>query len=1302
MANQNDLVIRIGADTNDASRNIRNLEGQLRSLGQGITRTGNVPRLNNTFSSLGSSMKKLTLNTNSLAAAFGKFYASYFMVIRGTKKLWASIKQSAGFLETVSYYNKAYDQLGQKAVETMGDAGVKSAETFTEMYKKTSEDLLGKMTGYGINDEGHAFALGSASLGINPNDMLNYQAQFAQLTSSMGVASDYAEKLSRALIMLGGDLSSLKNMDFTETWGNLSSGLVGQARTVDKFGANIRNAAMQQKLLDLGIDESITKLGQEDKALLRTIIILEATRTGWGDLAGTLDRPMNQLRVLKASFESLSRAIGNVFLTALQSVIPYINALVIALRTLIESAMSFFGIELPKVTGGAGDAFSDLNDEIEATSGALDDASGSAKKLKQNLLGIDELNVISSPSDSGGAGGGGSNLSGATAALQKAFDELFGNYEAVWDSAFKNVENKAQKMADDILAAIKKGDWKAIGSTIGGFIKDQLDKIDWNKIYENAGKFGTNLANFFNGLISPELFATLGKTWAGWLNTEFYALAGFVKTFDWKNAGLSLASFVKGFIAEIDEVNIAKTISGLFNGAFKMIGTFLTETPWKEVGIKIGNFLKNLDWPGILAGMASIILGAIAAGFRTLAGVIWADPISGAIVTGIVACMTVDKVMLIGNALMKAINSSTALSFLAKGTYTNAATGIAKGLSTGLGGAWTHLGGLGGILTKDVGEIMKSGASDMMGLTIGTGIIGGISAAIMGYKLGDAIYHNLIEDTEWDAFGYDYFERLKMEERARDVAEEIRKGTESWDSVIEEVASDLNWEPLFKFEGSEEWATIVNEMNIALTELGNRGYDLNNTTEAMEGLESIEAVLSETTYKYMERLVSQYGALDDTTKAILEQKYGLDDLIDDTKDINLLAEHYKTKQEEAASATDTNKLAVDDVATSLMNEKNKIAETIEQLRIYQAENGGSYETSKQLYDALEDQKRILGDNIEYWKNYQKEHGGSYITAKQLYDAEKELDEATGKSGESAEEATGAYNELMGAFENSTLSGADFAAYMDTLAEEDVPAAIEQIGGMDDAVKTLSGSLPDLKTNVEDAFGVIKDDLENISTNLLPDFETAFSTAETNLETTVLPNMKTAFETTVGEIITELDKIPEWYDTNLVEKFSESNVVSDLGGLEAGITTVFENVCKAIQKTVNRLISAINEAFDISWDALSIDGEEVFGSGNAKLINITPIQGFANGGYPKMGNLFYANEAGPELVGTMNGKTAVAPNQEITGIKDAIYDVAAEIISEMRNNDTTVVLEGDAKGMFKQVRNQARIYQKSTGSPAFNF
>ena len=71
-------------------------------------------------------------------------------------------------------------------------------------------------------------------------------------------------------------------------------------------------------------------------------------------------------------------------------------------------------------------------------------------------------------------------------------------------------------------------------------------------------------------------------------------------------------------------------------------------------------------------------------------------------------------------------------------------------------------------------------------------------------------------------------------------------------------------------------------------------------------------------------------------------------------------------------------------------------------------------------------------------------------------------------------------------------------------------------------------------------------------------------------------------------------------------------------------------------------------------------------------------GFASGGFPDEGQLFMARESGPELVGTMGGRTAVANNQEITeGIRQAVYD-AMTASNANGNNDVSVRVYLDSR------------------------
>ena len=443
-------------------------------------------------------VEKASTATSKFAVAVGTLYVKFWLLARVLSKFWGSIKKSFDYLETVNYFNSSFESIANKAVETMGDAGKESAEAYYEEYTKTAKSLTAKLTGF-VVENGNMKMTGLSNLGLDPNTTLNYQATFAQIANSMGVASDKAVMLSNVLTEIGADLASVKNMDFEDVWQNMSSALVGMSRAVDKFGINIRASAMQEKLFSLGIQANVKDLSQADKALLRTIMILDSSKYAWADLADTLDTPANQIRMLTANLNKLATMFGSLFLPILKKVLPYINAVVIALQRLVQTVANALHIDLSgmlKGGGGSNDALSDILDESEELDDSLEDATEQAKKLKNNLLGIDELNIINDNQDD--------KLNaddlGVSGLLDEAFLDAVSEYQKAWDEAFARLQNKAQEIADKIIAWAKKvwqpiGEaWDAVGDKVieqfkymAGEVGKLLKDIarDWARVWES-------------------------------------------------------------------------------------------------------------------------------------------------------------------------------------------------------------------------------------------------------------------------------------------------------------------------------------------------------------------------------------------------------------------------------------------------------------------------------------------------------------------------------------------------------------------------------------------------------------------------------------------------------------------------------------------------------------------------------------------------------------------------------------------------------------------------------------------------
>lgn len=272
------------------SKNLIDMTNALANLSNQGQRVGSATRsLNQALNNTNKTASKSKGHFKGLASTIGLLYAKFFLVLRALSWFKSAIKSSMDYIENYNYLTAAFEQVsGSVDLKQFKEAGYKSAEEYYRSFQDRTTELTRKMTGYQLNDNGTLSATNQASLGMNPSFLISYQAQFAQISSSMGETADTATKLSSVMTRLGADLASVKNMEFSDVYDNLTSALVGMSRSVDKYGINIRNVNLQQRLTDLGIQANITNLGQQEKALLRTIIMLDTSRYAWSDMSDTL------------------------------------------------------------------------------------------------------------------------------------------------------------------------------------------------------------------------------------------------------------------------------------------------------------------------------------------------------------------------------------------------------------------------------------------------------------------------------------------------------------------------------------------------------------------------------------------------------------------------------------------------------------------------------------------------------------------------------------------------------------------------------------------------------------------------------------------------------------------------------------------------------------------------------------------------------------------------------------------------------------------------------------------------------
>lgn len=393
------LVSALTPLTQMGKNNLTSFITQLQKLPQVMTalRSVDMGALASQIQQLANALAPLATQMQSIANGFSAFPARIQRLIRSTNNL-----TTANNGASMSYANLAA-KIGIAVVAMKRIASV-IAGWITESNKYIENLNLFTVSMGEYANEAQKYAETVAEImGIDPGEWLRNQGIFMTLATGFGVVSDRAYTMSQNLTQLGYDLSSFFNISYEDAFQKLQSGISGELEPLRRLGFDLSVARLQQEALNLGIQKNVNLMTQAEKAELRYYAIMTQVTTAQGDMARTLEAPANQLRVLKAQVTQCARSLGNIFIPVLNAVLPYAIALAKAIRLVADAIASLFGFALPEVDySGISSAAGGVGDIADG----LGDATDKAKELKNALLGIDELNIISPPEDSSGGGAG--------------------------------------------------------------------------------------------------------------------------------------------------------------------------------------------------------------------------------------------------------------------------------------------------------------------------------------------------------------------------------------------------------------------------------------------------------------------------------------------------------------------------------------------------------------------------------------------------------------------------------------------------------------------------------------------------------------------------------------------------------------------------------------------------------------------------------------------------------------------------------------------------------------------------------
>ena len=524
---------------------------------------------------------------------------------------------------------KSFVNLGAKV--TAAALALKKAGKIVASWIKESNDYIENMNLFNVAmgeyaDSAKQYAEKVSDLmGIDPSDWLRTQGVFMTLATGFGVASDRAATMSQQLTQLGYDISSFYNPSVEDAMTKLQSGISGELEPLRRLGYDLSQAKLEATALSLGIDKAVSSMTQAEKAELRYYAIMTQVTTAQGDMARTLEAPANQLRVLKAQATQAARSLGDLFLPALNAILPVAIAVLKVIATLAKIIGRLFGADVKE---NISSSMGDLTVNAGSAGDAIDEATGSAKKLKKTLLGIDELNVMTDPS----GGGGGSDDIGSG-----GFDFELPTYDFIGDLT----ETRVAQIVDDMM------EWLGITEDIDSWA--ELMDTRFGTILKTVGLIGVALASW---KVATGVAALLNTNWgqvfgdSGQVEAVGGSVMGVVGAvmqlmgawdawqngMDWKSLGEQIAGIgvaIGGMAIAVGHIGVG--IASILGG---IVLTVTSVKDWLENGVDWDNFTGVMIGLAAIFGGISVLVGnwipmAIGAVVATITAIVmWWDQIS--------------------------------------------------------------------------------------------------------------------------------------------------------------------------------------------------------------------------------------------------------------------------------------------------------------------------------------------------------------------------------------------------------------------------------------------------------------------------------------------------------------------------------------------------------------------------------------------------------------------------------------------------------------------------------------------------
>ena len=259
--------------------------------------------------------------------------------------------------------------------------------------------------------------------------------------------------------------------------------------------------------------------------------------------------------------------------------------------------------------------------------------------------------------------------------------------------------------------------------------------------------------------------------------------------------------------------------------------------------------------------------------------------------------------------------------------------------------------------------------------------------------------------------------------------------------------------------------------------------------------------------------------------------------------------------------------------------------------------------------------------------------------------------------------------------------------------------------------TVSDAWTNISSTTTSKWSSIKSSLTTTWDTLKSKVSSTWSTMKSNISS-AWDSVKSNSTTTWSTIKSGLSSTWSSISSTATSSFSsmKSTISSTWDGLKTHISSAVDSIIGFVNKMkdavsagvtaaknmLSSAVSAASSAISSVKSALSSIGSSVSNAVSSAASWVGDKLGFASGGFPEVGQLFIAREAGAELVGNIGGRTAVANNDQIIeGIYQGVLAAMnASAGSNGGNFDVKVYLDG------KQITAAVEKRQRERGATIY--